>query len=266
MATKKKTALSQAKMTGKTQSVEIEDVITLFAEVMMLLGAKRTEILNVVEKTKQVRLPKSVKLVKYSLSYFASILTRWADDPLYVNIQGRPKDLPYKADNGVSFSRLVELELPGEDPKVCLDVLVSVESIAKLNSGALRWLRRDTVSAPNSANTLHEEEFLLPIKQLLLNFKVGLTEKVPTTKTGPIQRSVSGFELHPGDIEALHGMFNRHGMEFLWMMDDWLTQRTKSRKNTRRNRNHVRPYIGLFMTMEPIRTAAKSAHGKERGR
>jgi len=253
----KKSVLRRAEINRNDQNVRVSDVISLFARIMMFLGTERSEIVDVIAKTNPVKLPKSVKLMKASLFKWGPILSRWANDPLFLDERGRPRDLPFSKSKAVSFSDLVELELPGESPEHCRDVLIAIDSIVELPSGALRWLQRDLITKRDSAETLFIDEFLLPINSLLSSLEVGLTDKAPNMNVAPFQRAVSGFELYPDDIVAFRGMLSRHGMAFLEIMDDWLTQRTRRRKQVR-GKNAFRPNIGLFMSLEPVKTVAKT--------
>ena len=235
----------------------------------MSMGADRETLINAVRDTKHVVSPRKLKIVRGPLSQWAVVLARWVDDPQFVDAEGRPKDLPFSGE-GSSFSRLVELDLPGEDPAVGRDLLLAAESIVKLPSGKLRWRYRDVLwrqrntSKRSSAEmTIFADEFLKPIREVLSCSEVNLTQRFTKSKTGSFQRAVTGVSLHPKDVAEFRAFLVRHGMAFLEVIDDWLTQRARMNKSVGGS-NLINPYVGLFLTTESVPRSSKSARLKNK--
>ena len=246
MATRKKTETTRMATAGRT-SADIQDVVTRLVRVLMLLGVEREEIVRTVRSTKRIALPKAVKIVPGPLVRWAFALSRWADDPRFTDAEGRPKDLPFSGKEP-NFSQIVQLELPDEDPRICCEVLVATNSIVKLPSGKLRWLQREASTQLDSSGTIFADEFLNPIRALLSNSEVNLTKRTSKSNDLSFQRSVGGFALSQKDVVELRGFIDRHGREFLEILDHWLAQRTVKEKEGVHGSRLVSPYIGLFMT------------------
>lgn len=253
MVAKKKMVLDKASEKALKET-DFRGVIAQFVKVLMLLGADKEDIIDAVQAAKPpAALSRSVKIVSGTLAHWALLMRRWADDPKFLNSEGRPKDLPFSGKEA-SFSKLVESELPGENPALARDMLLSATSIVRLPSGKLRWRNRDVQfrqKSPSSkrgmAETIFVDEFLNPIKALLSCSEINLTR--PIRHPGAFHSTVSGFALAPKDIEEFRFVLDRHGLAFLETLDDWLAHRARN-STANKNSNLVSPLVGLFMATE----------------
>jgi hypothetical protein len=177
------------------------------------------------------------------LGYLARVLGRWAEDPSYVNDQGRPRDLSETGKS--SFASLVTQEIPGEDADRCLGALLETGSVVRLRNGLLRWRRRAAISR-SSTNIL---ELLRPVRALLMVLQpAAVMGRAPISS---FARGVSGFEVAEEDIPDLNALLEHHGMMLLELVDNFLSRRARAHVGQRRKRTRLlRPYVGIVMSAD----------------
>lgn len=242
---------------------DFRGVTERFVRVMVRMGASKAEILEAVKHAKATEsLPKSSQVVPGTTAHWARPLARWADDPRFLNSEGRPMDLPF-AGKKKSFSELVGLVLPGENPALCRDVLLASKSIIRLRSGKLRWRYRDALwrqqngtSKRSASETIFIEDFLDQVKSVLTCTEANLTRKI--SERGLYQRTVSGFALAQADVPEFERVLDIHGMSFLETMDDWLAHHSQ-KPGAIHQSGLVSPMIGVFVTTDSVSPASSTA-------
>jgi len=264
---KGKSPLRSADTSGRPAILPVITPAEVLKSLLWLLeaiGVSRREVLATVRALPVVKLPAPVKVVSGQLEYWSRPAIRWAADPRFLGVDGRPRDLPFAAGDP-NFSDLVALELPKERPAICRDILLEIDAIVRLPNGRLRWRERAAVASGAESGIVLADEFLRPIQVLLNALQTNLL--LPRVRGVPkvaFQRAVSGFEISPKDMVELQGFVARHGLALLETVDDWLAERQRLRKRSGGRRPRVvRPYLGLYLSTagsDPKSTPDDSAH------
>ena len=263
MATRKKTGLRKA-AAGGSGFVDVQDVAILFIRLLLLLGFDRSLILNALKQVGNPKRPRSIKVMRGNLEYWASLLTRWTIDTRFVDDEGRPKDLEFSSSDG-SFTELVETVLPGEDPALCLEILLGTGAAIRLPSRKIRYRNRSVITNADLQIPVFVDEYLRPLISLLMILESGLNKRVTGVAAEAFQRSVVGYELSAKDMPELRAFVERHGMAFIEAIDEWLSQRTRERaEGGRGSMNLVRPYVGLYMTADEPEFSRRDKAKKKR--
>ena len=227
---------------------ELAEISELFVCVLRLLGFTSSQIADDIARATRREQPAALRPVAAHLGYIARVLARWAEDPRFANEQGTPRDLPVRGGK-LSFSRLVAEELPGESADSCLNILLTIGAVSRLPSGLVRWRSRAAISNRNRADTIFVDEYIRPLRALLLNLQINLTREAPIATNSTFLRSVGGFEVPVSDLGDLRRLLETQGMILIETVDNWLKQRVNQHAS-----NHdemarlVRPYVGLLMT------------------
>ena len=214
------------------------------------LGVSRREVLATVRALPAATQPVQVNLIHGRLEQWSQILTRWAADPRFLGPDGRPRDLPFAVADP-SFSDLVALELPGQEPAICRDTLLSIGAISTLPGGQLRWRQRTAVASGAIGGAIIVEEYLRPLRALLLVLQANLSRPAPRGFDGTFQRAVSGVGITPEEVPEFHSFVARHGNALLEAVDEWLVLRQRERQRSGRPDNVlVRPYMCLYLGVD----------------
>ena len=231
---------------GITPAEVLEPLLWLLEAV----GVTRRQVLATVRALPLVKLPTRVTVVRGQVGYWSRPSIRWAADPRFLGPDGRPRDLSFVA-GAPSFSDLVALELPGERPAICRDILLATGAIIRLPNGQLRWRERAALATGAESGVVLADEYLRPLRALLLALQTNLLRRARGAPAGAFQRAVSGFEISPEDMEQLQGFVTRHGTALLETVDDWLANRQQERQRLGQMRQEsVRPYLGLYLSTD----------------
>jgi Family of unknown function (DUF6502) len=256
----RKTAASGSALIGVTLAEVLEPLLWL----LEAIGVPRREVLATVRALPPVKLPAPVTVVRGGVAYLSRPLIRWAADPRFLGPDGRPRDLSFVAGDP-SFSDLVALALPRERPAMCRDILLAAGAIIRLPSGQLRWRERAVLATGAESGVIPADEYLRPLRALLLALQTNLLRRARGVPEGAFQRAVSGFEISPEDMAELQGFVARHGTALLETVDDWLRHRQKGPQRSGRIRQgSVRPYFGLYLSTDSDN--AKFSPGDSRSR
>jgi hypothetical protein len=230
--------------------VTLAEIVEPLLWLLEAIGVPRREMLATVRALPPVKLPAPVTIVRGGVAYLSRPLIRWAADPRFLGPDGRPRDLSFVAGDP-SFSDLVALALPRERPAVCRDILLAAGAMIRLPSGQLRWRERAVLATGAESGIVPADEYLRPLRALLLALQSNLLHRARGVPEGAFQRAVSGFEISPQDMTELQGFVARHGTALLETVDDWLTHRQKERQRSGRTRQgSVRPYLGLYLSTD----------------
>jgi hypothetical protein len=233
-------------LAGITPAEVLEPLLWLLETV----GMSRREVVATIRALPVVELPAPVTVVRGRLEYWSRTLIRWAADPRFLGPDGRPRDMFFEAGDP-SFRDLVALELPRERPAVCRDILLATDAIIRLPNGQLRWRERAALAAGAENGVVLADEYLRPLRALLLALQTNLLRRARGVPAVAFQRAVSGFELSPDDMAELEGFVSRHGTALLETVDDWLVDRQRVRHRSGRSRDGtVRPYLGLYLSTD----------------
>lgn len=214
------------------------------------VGVSRREVLATVRALPPVKLPAPVTVVRGDLEYWSRTLIRWAADPRFLGPDGRPRDLAFVAGDP-SFADLVSVELPGERAIICRDILLATGAIIRLPNGRLRWRERVVLASGAESGVVLADEYLRPLRALLLVLQTNLLRRARRVPEGAFQRAVSGFEISAEDMAELYSFVSRHGTALLEAVDDWLAHRRQDRQPGRSLRQSVvRPYLGLYLSTD----------------
>ncbi len=231
---------------GITPAEVLEPLLWLLEGV----GVSRREVLATVRALPAVRLPAPVTVVRRQVGYWSRLSVRWAADPRFLGPDGRPRDLSFVAGDP-SFSDLVALELPRERPAMCRDILLAAGAIIRLPNAQLRWRDRATLAAGAESGVVLADEYLRPLRALVLALQTNLLRRARGASAGAFQRAVSGFEISPEDMVQLKGFVARHGTALLETVDDWLAHRQhEGQLSWREGQRSVRPYLGLYLSTD----------------
>jgi hypothetical protein len=147
------------------------------------------------------------------------------------------------------------LALPRERPALCRDILLATGAIIRLPSGRLRWRERAAVAGGADSGVVLADEYLRPLRALLLALQTNLLRRAKDTPMVAFQMGVSGFEISQDDMADLQSFVARHGSALLETVDDWIAHRLQERQRSARNRQEsVRPYLGLYLSAESDRS------------
>jgi hypothetical protein len=115
-----------------------------------------------------------------------------------------------------------------------------------LPNGQLRWRERSALAHGAESGVILADEYLRPLRALLLVLQFNLLRPEVA-----FQRAVSGFEISTEDMAELTSFVARHGTALLETVDDWLAHRRQERQRSgRRSQKLVRPYLGLYLSMD----------------
>jgi hypothetical protein len=230
--------------------VTLAEILEPLLWLLEAIGVPRREVLATVRALPPVKLPAPVTIVRGQLEYWSRTSTCWAADPRFLGPDGRPRDLSFVAGDP-SFSDLVALALPRERPAVCRDILLAAGALIRLPSGQLRLRERAAVATGAESGVVAADEYLRPLRALLLALRTNLLRRARGAPEGSFQRAVSGFEISPEDMTELQGFVARHGTALVETVDDWLVHRRRERLRSGRPRQgSVRPYLGLYLSTD----------------
>src|SRR3984885_2266751 len=208
--------------------VTLGEILEPLLRLLEAVGVSRREVLATIRALPPVKLPAPVTIVRGGVAYLSRPLIRWAADPRFLGPDGRPRDLSFVAGDP-SFSDLVALALPRERPAVCRDILLAAGAMIRLPSGQLRWRERAVLATGAESGIVPADEYLRPLRALLLALQSNLLHRARGVPEGAFQRAVSGFEISAADMTELQGFVARHGTALLETVDDWLTHRQQER-------------------------------------
>jgi Family of unknown function (DUF6502) len=239
---------SRSAKTVATTGVSPAEVLQPLLWLLEAVGVPRREVLATIQALPKVKLPRPVKVVRGQLAFWSLTLIRWAADPQFLGQDGRPRDLAF-ATGDASFSDLVAMELPGERPAMCRDVLLAAKAIIRLPNGRLRLRERAALATGAESGVVLADEYLRPLRALLLVLQTALLRRARGGPEVAFQRAVSGFAISGDDMAQLHSFVARHGTAFLESVDDWLAQRDREQQRgaPRGRISWVRPYLGLYL-------------------
>jgi hypothetical protein len=230
--------------------VTLHEVLEPLLRLLQVIGVSRNEVLAVIRKLPVVRLAAPVTVVRGRLEYWSQAVTRWAADPRFLGADGRPRDLAFLSGDP-SFCDLVALALPRERPALCRDILLATGAIIRLPSGRLRWRERAALAKGADSGVVLADEYLRPLKALLLVLQSNLLRRAQGAPKGAFQMGVSGFEISHEDMAHLQRFVARHGTALLETVDDWIANRQQERQRVGASRQEsVRPYLGLYLSTE----------------
>jgi hypothetical protein len=235
-----------AALAGTSLAEVLEPLLWLLETV----GITRREVLATIRGLPVVKLPAPVTVVRGRLEYWSRTMIRWSADPQFLGQDGRPRDMFFEAGHP-SFSDLVGVELPGESAAMCRDILLATDAIVRLPHGQLRWRERAALAAGVETGIVLADEYLRPLRALLLALQTNLLRRARGDPAVAFQRAVSGFEISPEDMVELQGFVSRHGTILLETVDDWLVDRQRTHPRSERRRSGlVRPYLGLYLSTD----------------
>jgi uncharacterized protein DUF6502 len=230
--------------------VTLHEVLEPLLRLLQVMGVSRKEVLAVVRKLPIVKLATPVTVVRGRLEYWSQAVMRWAADPKFLGVDGRPRDLAFSSGE-LSFCDLVALSLPRERPALCRDILLATGAIIRLPSGRLRWRERAALAKGADSGVVLADEYLRPLKALLLVLQSNLLRRAQGAPKGAFQMGVSGFEISHEDMAHLQKFVARHGTALLETVDDWIANREHERQRVGSARQEtVRPYLGLYLSAE----------------
>jgi hypothetical protein len=231
--------------------ISAAEVIAPMLVLLDAVGVSRRDVMATIRALPSTKLPIPVTVVRGQLEYWSELLNRWTLDPHFLGPDGRPRDLAFPGRNG-GFSELVSLVFPFERPAVCRDILLATGAILRLPNGQLRLRRRAALAKGVDSGVILADEYLRPLRALLLALHTNLLGRVRKARPVVLQRAVSGFEISAEDMSELRGFISRHGSAFLETVDDWLSHRQKQQSTHQPKRSGtVRPYLGLYLSSEP---------------
>jgi hypothetical protein len=229
---------------GALAGISAADVLEPLVWLLDTVGVARRDVMATIRSLPVVKLPAPVTVVRGQVGYWSRPSIRWAADPRFLGSDGRPRDLFFVAGNP-SFSDLVALELPRERPAICRDILLATGGIIRLPNGQLRWRQRAALATGAESGVVLADEYLRPLRALLLTLKTNLLRRARGAPEGAFQRAVSGFQISTEDMAQLQGFVARHGTALLESVDDWLSHRQRS---GRARPGSVRPYLGVYLS------------------
>jgi hypothetical protein len=234
--------------------VTLIEVLEPLLRLLQTIGVSRSDVLAMVRKLPIVKLAAPVTVIRGRLEYWSQVVIRWATDPKFLGDDGRPRELGF-AVGDPSFSDLVAMTLPRERPALCRDILVATGAIVRLPNGRLRWRERAAVAKGADSGVVLADEYLRPLRALLLALQTNLLRRAKDTPMVAFQMGVSGFEISQSDMADLQSFVARHGSALLEIVDDWIAHRQKEGQRSGRTRQEsVRPYLGLYLSTESDRS------------
>lgn len=233
------------------------------SRISLLTGINRKEIRRIRLADRARPAPSS-----FSRNLAASLVSRWLADRRATDSSGRPQPIPYRADRGPSFVKLVRdvtVDLP---PRVILDELVRTGA-AELREGDFVALRSDAYvpmrGQPEKLAMLAEDPAEL-IRTMLANV---------FTESGDLllQRKVSYDNLGSDGLGSLRVRTRREGERFLRRIDRLISKFDRDRNAGAPGGNRRSAGVGIYYFEAPAtrsadleRRSAVPAGGRSRRR
>lgn len=171
----------------------------------------------------------------------AALIAQWVTDPTYLDKKKKPKPLPYTADQGPSFTQLVEAVSKDIRPKAHLDHLTQL-GLLETDDQGLITLKREAF-LPNEDFKAKLEFFVRHIHDHLAATAANLTSD---THVFP-DRSAFHAELTDADIKTLKTEIDKKAMSLL--KDIYAEADKLSRKNKTADATH-RMTLGFYFYTE----------------
>lgn len=186
------------------------------------------------------------------------VMKGWRTDPEFLQPNGQPKELPFKARKG-SFASLTGRYSGDIPPRAMLDELLSMGVVRQGKNGTVRL---HGVSARQSLlNPREIDDLGVKARQLMDTLTSNLYREAPARYVGTTARSLVNDDLLP----FLHARISKTGANFIEQVEDQLrhpplTKRTK----LRRTRGLVEFGVTIFTHELSPQSSLRSATKKSR--
>ncbi len=176
------------------------------SQLSVLTGLHRKDVTAFLEEASQD--PKAQDL-PHTTSTGAALVAQWLTDPTYLDKKKKPLPLPYTADTGPSFTRLVEAVSKDIRPKAHLEHLTQLGLVETNDAGHIT-LKRDAF-LPNEDFKAKLEFFVRHIHDHLAATTANLTSTTPVFP----DRSAFHANLTDSDIKLLRAEIDQKAMSLL---------------------------------------------------
>ncbi len=208
----------------------LEDVIRRLFRILGACGFPRQEIARATYRLLEGLEGADVERKRLSASAnqhiaLADAVLRWRRDPEFVGADGLPAPLPFLGQRG-SFSRLLQLVAPEEDPTRSLEYMIEVGAVVSdlrqrvtlLSESLLTCTGRDLARVSPVPVLLHLNSFLGSVEH-------NLTER-SGPRSGRFERAC--YASVPANlVPILERFVESRGQDFIDVVDEWLSRQPK---------------------------------------
>lgn len=150
------------------------------------------------------------------------VLARWHQDPDFSDGRGNARELDYEGE-GATFTELLRRYAGDVPPKAMLKELRGSGAIEETPEGRLRALHRYYMPAATDAETLRRAGEVLEDIGTTVNHNLGRGDKEPSRFEG----RATVMHVPRAAIPELQALLEDKGEAFLYMIDDWLTEKER---------------------------------------
>ncbi len=195
-----------------TEEFGIRGRPTNVSRVALLTGLTRRE----VRKERAVAVAPAER-GEEALNHASRVLSGWHLDSEFLDVLGKPRDLPAAGDTA-SFASLLK-RYAGDIPTTALvKELLKSKSIAQLDDGAYRVLRRYYMPRPMDNRSVARSGSVLADVVATVEHNLSRAADEPTRFEGRAQNR----HVDPRHLPAFRAFLEREGQGFLERVDDWL--------------------------------------------
>lgn len=181
------------------------------SRVAVLTGLTRKE----ASRLMQEEPPVSESQARRRVNRAARVVSAWAVDPAFQDASGNPLDLPFDAQEGQTFARLVAQHGADVPPRAVLDELIRVGAVVRHEDGLIHLVERAYIPAGDEAAKL--EILGTDVADLIASIEHNLD---PPDGIRYFQRKVAYDNLPPEYLPALRELLARKGQALLEDLND----------------------------------------------
>jgi hypothetical protein len=219
------------------------------SRIAILTGLTRKDVKRLLDA---VRRPSEIhpSVVSSSMSRAGRVLAGWFQDPDFLATHyGIPRDLPFDAENDVSFVELVKRYSGDMPARAMLEELLRVGAVQKTEDSLLHVQTRSYIPSPLNVDSIARIGITLHDLASTLDFNLN-----PNRQAKPrFERRVTSDDgIAKADIDAFHALVREKGQQLLESLDNWLAARQQQPDSppTRGNETRTRIGVGVYLFQE----------------
>lgn len=181
------------------------------SRVAVLTGLTRKEASRLMQEEPAV----SESQARRRVNRAARVVSAWAVDPTFQDGGGNPLDLPFDANDGPTFGRLVAQHGADVPPRAVLDELIRVGAVVRRDDGLIHLVERAYIPAGDEAAKL--DILGTDVADLIASIEHNLDADASVRY---FQRKVAYDNLPPEYLPALRDLLAQKGQTLLETLND----------------------------------------------
>jgi Family of unknown function (DUF6502) len=207
------------------------------SRVAVLTGLTRKE----ASRLMQEEPPVSESQARRRVNRAARVVSAWAVEGAFHDAQGVPRDLPFDASDGPSFSKLVARHGADVPPRAVLDELVRVGAVVRRDDGLIHLVERAYIPASDEAEKL--DILGTDVADLIASIEHNLDSEAQVRF---FQRKVAYDNLPADYLPALRARAAEHGQSLLETLNEDMARHDRDLSGEANESPRRRAMVGVY--------------------